>query len=54
MSNEQIKSQKDLETLKVWQTPTLNELDISETANGVTGSDGMGGGSGAGGNSSGS
>lgn len=42
-----------IEERKVWTTPELSELDISETANGTGGNDGQGQG-GQGANSSGS
>ena len=40
--------------LKAWHKPVISQLDVSETANGMIGSDGNGGGSQQGGNSSGS
>lgn len=38
---------------EIWVTPKLQELDVSETAHGMGGSDGNGGGSQQSGNSSG-
>lgn len=41
-------------TLKTWEKPTIDALDVEDTANGMIGSDGNGDGSNGGGNSSGS